>query len=107
MVILAASAICVSIYWRAESELAEAVAKREAAAIKLEELKVRVERREREVQQLKNDRAAIEQFARQRFGFVRPGDVVIRLPQNEEQTAAVRMANLTPQRTRSYTKASN
>jgi cell division protein FtsB len=107
MVILAASAICVSVYFRAKSELVSAMSKQEAAEQRVSELKVQLERREREVEQLKSDRRTIELYARQRFGFVRDGDVVIRMAQEQAATGDVRMANLTPRRDGKYTESSN
>ena len=106
MVLLATVAICVSIYLRARSELEAATTKSKAAAEQVEELKIQVERRERDVQRLKSDSHAIETFARQRFGLVRDGDLVIKLPQ-ERETAGVQVANLTPQQAHGYTKTSN
>ena len=106
MVLLATVAICVSIYLRARSELGQAITKSKVAAERVEELKIQVERRERDVQRLKSDSHAIETFARQRFGLVRDGDLVIKLPQ-ERETAGVQVANLTPQQAHGYTKTSN
>ncbi|HEX8087232.1 MAG TPA: septum formation initiator family protein [Blastocatellia bacterium] len=55
---------------------------------KVWELGAQVEKLERSVNQLKTDARVIESFARQKFGFVKSGDVVIKLP--EEQEAASR-----------------
>jgi len=107
MIILAAVAICVSIYLRARSELSAAVLKQQAAAERLEELKIQVERREREVYLLKNDSRAIETLARQKFGFVREGDLVIKLPEEQVDGTGVQVANLTHQQTPGYTRSSN
>src|SRR5215831_10100582 len=82
-VILAAIAICVDLYFRSESEMASAVAKRQVAADRLDELNLRVYKMEREVESLRNDPAVIEQFARERFGYVRAGDVVVKMPMND------------------------
>ena len=107
MIILAAVAICVSIYLRARSELSAAVLKQQAAAERLEELKIQVERREREVYLLKNDSRAIETLARQKFGFVREGDLVIKLPEEQVDGTSVQVANLTHQQAPRYTRSSN
>jgi cell division protein FtsB len=106
MVLLATVAICVSIYLRARTELDAAITKSKAASEQVEGLKIQVERRERDVQRLKSDSQAIETFARQRFGLIRNGDLVIKLPQ-ESETVGVEMVNLTPQQAHSYTKTSN
>jgi len=84
-VVIAAMAICVSVYTRAQSELAAAISKHAAAGQRLEDLKGRVEKLDREVKQLRTDSRVIEQFARQRFGFVRAGDVVIRIAQDPSE----------------------
>jgi hypothetical protein len=56
----------------------------------------------------------IELFARQKFGFVRSGDVVIKVSQDQNEAAAgttgaraVRTASVTPQSGEVYTDASN
>lgn len=85
-VVLAAMAICVSVYTRAQSELTAAINKHAAAGQRLEDLRGRVEKLDREVKQLRTDSRVIEQFARQRFGFVRAGDVVIRIAQDPNET---------------------
>lgn len=102
-IILAAAATCFSVYSRARGELDVALVKHEAAGEKVTDLTIRVQKLERDVQQLRTDSRAIELFARQKFGFVRSGDVVIKLPQDpgaaaESATEAhpVRMANLSP-----------
>jgi cell division protein FtsB len=106
MVLLATVGICVSIYVRARSELDAAITKNKTAADRVEGLRIEVERRERDVQGLRSDSRAIETFARQRFGFVRNGDLVIKLPQDREATG-VQVATLTPQQADGYTKTSN
>jgi len=115
-VILAAIAICVDLYFRSEAEMASAVAKRQAAADRLDELNLRVYKMEREVESLRNNPAAIEQFARERFGYVRAGDVVVKMPMDDlskrvsgedsPRDEGTRAANLTPRRSGSYTAGS-
>ena len=80
-IILAAAATCVSVYSRARTELDSAVVRHEAAGVKVEDLTIRVQKLERDVKQLRTDSRVIELFARQRFGFVRSGDVVIKVSQ--------------------------
>lgn len=111
-IILAALAMCVSVYNRSQMELRAAKARHNAAVDRIEDLSVQVEKRQREIQSLRTDTRAIELFARQRFGFVRPGDIVIRLAQDEKPTqpptfTQVRVANLTPRSTDGYTARSN
>ena len=85
--------------------------KNQAAAEKVQLLAGQVEKIERDVKQLQTDVKAIESFARQKYGYVRAGDVVIKVQQDEPEEAtsstAVRVANLTPQSTGSYTDLSN
>ena len=110
-IILAALATCISVHNRSQMALTAARAKHNAAVDRIEDLSVRVEKRQREIESLRTDTRAIELFARQRFGFVRPGDVVIKLAQDEkpvEPTAKeVRLANLTPRSSDGYTARSN
>ena len=82
-IILAAAATCVSVYTRARGELDGAMMKHRAAGDKVEDLTIRVEKLERDVNQLRTDSRVIELFARQRFGFVRSGDVVIKVAQDQ------------------------
>ena len=110
-IIIAACAICVSVYTRSRSELDAAKAKNQAAAEKVQLLAGQVEKIERDVKQLQTDVKVIESFARQKYGYVRAGDVVIKVEQDESEeatgTSEVRVANLTPQSTGSYTDLSN
>ena len=104
MIIVAAAAMCVSKYARARAELGGALAKHDLAAEKLHDLTISVERIERDVQRLRTDPRFIEHFARQKFGFVRSGEVVIKVPENQKEAASaasngrsVRVATLTVQ----------
>lgn len=110
-IMLAAAATCVSVYSRARAELDAATSKHEFAGSKVRDLTVRVEKLERDVKQLRTDARVIELFARQKFGFVRSGDVVIKLPQDQNEPAkteeGTRVANLTPRLSGGYTVASN
>jgi cell division protein FtsB len=110
-IILAALATCVSVHNRSQIEITAARAKHHAAVDRIEDLSVQVEKRQREIESLRTDTRAIELFARQRFGFVRPGDIVIKLAQDEKPAeptgTAVRIANLTPRSSDGYTARSN
>ena len=113
-IVLAAAATCVSVYTRARAELDGALVKHVAAGEKVEDLTIRVQKLERDVKQLRTDSRVIELFARQKFGFVRSGDVVIKVSQDQNEAAtgttgarAVRTANLTPRSSEVYTDASN
>ena len=113
-IVLAAAATCVSVYSRARGELGAALAKHAAAGEKVRDLAISVEKLERDVQRLRSDSRVIESFARQKFGFVRSGEVVIKVSQERKETASrltdsrpVRVANLTPPSSDGYTTASN
>ena len=109
-VILAASGLCVSVYWRSQGEVDAATKKHEAAAEKVEALALQVEKLEREVRQLKTDPRAIEAFARRRFGLVRPGDAIFKMSEAQMSAPvvkAVQVANLTPQAIGGYTEVSH
>ena len=101
-IILAAAATCVSIYTHARAELGGALIKHAAAMEKLQDLTISVETIERDVQRLRTDSRFIEHVARQKFGFVRSGEVVIKLGQDQKEPAAattgarpIRVATLT------------
>ena len=118
-IVLAAAATCVSVYSRARAELAAAQVKHDAAGERVEDLTIRVQKMERDVKQLRTDSRVIELFARQKFGFVRSGDVVIKVSQDQNDAVPgatdartadsrpVRVANLTPRSSEVYTDASN
>ena len=114
-VILAATGLCVSVYYRAHGELATAMSRHESAAYRVAELKRENERLSREVEQLKNDPGMIEAIARERLGFIRPGEVVIKIGEEDDSSGAVVKigasdnvsASLTPRIGGSYTQASN
>lgn len=94
-IILAAFATCVSVYTRARAELGGALLKHTAASEKLSDLTVKVQKLERDVQQLRTDSRVIELFARQRFGFVRSGDIVIKVVQDPDTAKASRERDTT------------
>ena len=98
MIIVSAAAMCVSIYLHARTELGGALTKQAAAAEKLQDLTINVERIERDVQRLRTDARFIEQVARQKFGFVRSGEVVIKLPENQKEAIAAAASNARPVR---------
>jgi cell division protein FtsB len=114
-VILAAAASCLSAYSRASAELSGVLIKHEAAAERVKDLTIKVEKLEHDVEQLRTDSRVIEQVARQKYGFVRSGEVVIKLPQESKavelttttEERPVRVANLTPRASGGYTDASN
>lgn len=113
-IILAGAATCLSAYSRASAELSGILMKHGVAAERVKDLTIKVQKLEHDVDQLRTDSRVIEQFARQKFGFVRSGEVVIKLSQESKAVAAtttaegpVRVANLTPRASDGYTDASN
>ena len=114
-IILAAAFTCFSAYSRAGAELNGVLVKHAAAAEKVKDLTIKVQKLERDVEQLRTDSRVIEQFARQKFGFVRAGEFVIKLPQESKEAATrttreerpFRVANLTTRASDGYTDASN
>ena len=111
-IILAAAGTCVSVYSGASAELGAALNKHQVTGERVQDLTIRVKKLERDVDQLRNNPRVIELYARQKLGFVRSGDVVIKLPQEpvEAGTSATegrRVANLTPRSGDGYTDVSN
>ncbi len=86
MIILSAAALCVSAYWRTGEEIEAAISKNQAAAQRVEDLKIETERLANEVKLLKTNPRFIESIARQNLGLVRPGDVVIKVNSEEENS---------------------
>lgn len=109
MIILAATATCVSVYLRTRAEFGAATERHAAAAEQVEEMKIQAERLEREVGRLRSDARLLESFARQDLGFVRSGEVVIKIEsdQNRATGKQVKTPGLTPQSVESYTEPSN
>ena len=87
MIVFAAAAACLSFYWRTQAELSLARAKNQAFVDKVEALRVEADKLEREVHQLKSDPKAIEEYARHQMGFVRAGDVVVKIEQGTSEQA--------------------
>lgn len=87
MVVLAAAAICLTVYLRTSTELRAASVKHKAATARVEQLKIDVERLESEINLLKTDPRTIESYARRSFGAVRDGDVVIKIRTEENEQA--------------------
>jgi cell division protein FtsB len=100
--IVMAALACICLYRQTSRELAVAIAKRDAAADKLEKLKLEVERIEDELERLRSDSRLIESLARQHLGLVHSGDVVIRIDQREFGHSTRQVVNLTPKPKRSY-----
>jgi cell division protein FtsB len=94
MVVFAVSATGFSFYWRTQAELTLAKGKQEVYANKVEALKVEADKLEREVHLLKNDPKAIENYARHQMGFVRTGDVVVKI--EKESTEQALLSNTRP-----------
>jgi cell division protein FtsB len=86
-IILAASALCIDFYFRSRTELSTATTRHQAAVERVEALNLKLEQLDRDVKRLRTDPRVIERFARARFGFVRPGDLVIRVDDDESQTS--------------------
>ncbi|HEY6327811.1 MAG TPA: septum formation initiator family protein [Blastocatellia bacterium] len=66
-------------------ELRAAVVQRQAEASRVDELKIETERLATEIQNIKSNPRTIESMARERLGLVRPGDVVIRIVESNQQ----------------------
>jgi cell division protein FtsB len=70
---------CLSCYRQTRSELNAALAGRQSEALRVDNLLIQTQRVEAEIQRLKSDPKAIETLARETLGFVRPGEIVIRI----------------------------
>jgi cell division protein FtsB len=120
-VILAAAGLCVSVYYRSHAELAVATSKHQSALDRVNDLKRENEKLVQEIDQLKSDPRMIEAMAREKLGFVRPGEIVIKIGEPDNTSREVlRMRasadesdqrdgepSLTPRMGDSYTRSSN
>jgi cell division protein FtsB len=70
---------CLSCYRQTTSELNAAAAEKQAEALRVDNLRIQTERLKAELDRLKSDPKAIESLARENLGFVRPGEIVIRI----------------------------
>lgn len=85
MVVLAAIAICATVYVRTSAEFRAAKIKHLAAAARVEQLKIDIEKLENEIHLLKtDDPKTIESYART-LGAVREGDVIIKIRTEEKE----------------------
>jgi cell division protein FtsB len=80
MITLSAIAVCISVYFRTRAELEAALSKHKAASNRLNGLQIKTERLARDVERMKNDPRAIEEFARERLGYIRRGEVIVNVP---------------------------
>jgi cell division protein FtsB len=94
MVILAASAICFSFYWRTNAKLTVSQGKNQEMISRVESLRVQTEKLEREIDRLQHDPKLIEDYVRHHLGFVRAGDVIVSV---ETNSADAKKQNLTHQ----------
>ena len=79
VVILLATVAAIILYFDTSSRVAGARAKNREAAARFDQLQIETERIENEINKLKTDPAYLESVARLELGFVRAGDVVIKL----------------------------
>lgn len=72
-------------YQQTSQELRTATSQRQAEAGRVDELKIETERLEAEIQNIKTNPRTIESMARRELGLVKPGDVVIRIVESEQE----------------------
>lgn len=70
---------CLSCYRQTRLELNAAVAEKEAEAARVDNLKIETLRMAAQIERLKTDPRAVEALARQNLGFVRRGEIVLRI----------------------------
>src|SRR5260370_22891255 len=68
-----------SCYRQTRSELSAAVAEEQAETLRVDNLRIQTQRVQAQIERLKSDPKAIEMLARQNLGFVRPGEIIIRI----------------------------
>ena len=77
MIIVAASGICATAIFRAQTELAASSSEHQKIAVDIASLRRANASLQLEINRLTNDSRAIELAARQRLGMVRPNDIVV------------------------------
>jgi len=70
---------CLSCYWRTATELNTALEAKQAEAARVDDLQIQTQRLAAQIERLKTDPRAVEALARQNLGFVRPGEIVLRI----------------------------
>ncbi|HKF55325.1 MAG TPA: septum formation initiator family protein [Blastocatellia bacterium] len=70
---------CLSCYWRTATELNTALEAKQAEAARVADLQIQTQRLAARIERLKTDPRAVEALARQNLGFVRPGEIVLRI----------------------------
>src|SRR5262249_45173839 len=70
---------CLSCYRQTRLELDAALAGKEAEAARVDNLRIETLRMAAQIERLKTDPRAVEALARQNLGFVRRGEIVLRI----------------------------
>jgi cell division protein FtsB len=70
---------CLSCYWRTATELNTAVTEKQAEAARVDDLRIQTLRLAAQIDRLKTDPRAVEAWARENLGMVRPGEIVLRI----------------------------
>jgi len=70
---------CLSCYRQTKLELDTAIAEKEAEAARVDNLRIETLRTAAQIERLKTDPRAVEALARQNLGFVRRGEIVLRI----------------------------
>ena len=74
---------CLSCYNQTRLELKAATAERQAEALRVDDLKIQTQRVAAQIERLKSDPRAVEALARQNLGFVRRGEILLRIRPDE------------------------
>jgi len=91
MIIVAASGICATVIFRAQTELAASSGEHQKIAVEIDSLRRANASLQLEINRLTNDSHAIELAARERLGMVRPNDIVVPI---ETATSSTSLATL-------------
>jgi cell division protein FtsB len=100
-------AACFTYHRQTRSELEAATAKRLAEGALVDKLTVETQRLTAEIQSIKTDPRMIESLARRELGFVRPGDVVIRIIEPGQQAPGPTSGALIPPMQQGYGNTSD
>jgi hypothetical protein len=88
---------CLSRYHQTSNELNAALAEKQAEAARVDDLQIQSLRLAAQIERIKTDPKAVEALARQNLGFVRPGDIVLRIRPDVNSSEASVAASASPQ----------
>lgn len=82
---------CLSCYRQTKSELKAALAQTQSEALRVNNLQLQIQRVQAQIERLKSDPKSIEMMARENLGFIRRGEIVVRIRPDEDSSEATNL----------------